>query len=69
MKVYLLLVAVLLYGCDVKYQPIALHDGRYGAYNSAVAEKCAVESILATAVPEAQAKLFNQCVFDKGITI
>jgi hypothetical protein len=69
MKVYLLLVLVLLYGCASKYQPVALHDGRYGEYNSAVAEECAVTAISLTDNPLLQAKMFNQCVFDMGITI
>jgi hypothetical protein len=69
MKVYLLLAVVLLYGCATKYQPIALHDGRYGDYNSAVAEECAKVVLEATADPAMQVKLFNKCVFDMGITI
>lgn len=69
MKVYPLLVVVLLYGCATKYQPIALHDGRYGDYNSAVAEECAKVVLETTDDPDLQGKLFNQCVFKMGITI
>lgn len=53
--------------------PIVLADGMYGQYNENVAEQCA-EAAMALGSkhklpPQAIDGLFNECVFDQGITI
>lgn len=53
--------------------PIVLADGMYGQYNENVAEQCA-EAAMALGKkhklpPQAIDGLFNECVFDQGITI
>lgn len=77
MKVYIYVLVVMLagvQGCSqVVTQPQPLHDGRWGEYNEGMSEQCAHASILQGKLHnlsnEAVAALFNQCVFDQGLTI
>jgi hypothetical protein len=52
---------------------IVLADGMYGQYNENVAERCAEAAIALgkkdKLSPKAIDKLFNQCVYEMGITI
>lgn len=73
MKVYIC-VLVCLQGCSqVVTQSQPLHDGRWGEYNEGMSEQCAHASILQGKLHnlsnEAVSALFNQCVFDQGLTI
>lgn len=53
--------------------PIVLADGMYGQYNENIAEQCAEVAIALgkkhKLPPQAIDGLFNECVFDQGITI
>lgn len=70
MKVLAIVLTLLLCGCTgPSLKSPALHDGRYGDYNSAIAEKCAEVVMGLTDEPGLMSKLFNKCVFDMGITI
>lgn len=50
-----------------------LHDGRWGEYNEGMAEQCAhaamLQGVKHKLSNEAISALFNQCVFDQGLTI
>lgn len=71
MKALFVLCLLALQGCappHVHHNP-ALHDGRWGDYNEAMAEKCALDAMIAGKdIPEIEA-MFNQCLFDEGLTI
>ena len=75
MKTLFVLCLLALQGCTpphVHHNP-ALHDGRWGDYNKGLAEQCAQASLMQGAKHkmsnEAIDALFNQCVFDRGLTI
>lgn len=46
-----------------------LHDGRWGDYNEHVTEQCAIDAMVKGIDNTEITSLFNQCVFDKGLTI
>lgn len=70
MKLPTVMLALLLCGCaSPSSKSPALHDGRYGDYNSAIAEKCAEVVMGLTDEAGLMSSLFNKCVFDMGITI
>ena len=53
--------------------PVVLADGKYGQYNENKAEQCASAALAQGEIhklsPQAIDGLFNECVFDQGITI
>jgi hypothetical protein len=60
---------VCMHGCANVTQPQPLHDGRWGAYNNAVAEQCAIAALIAGIDSKQIEAMFNKCVFDQGLTI
>lgn len=73
MKVYIYVLIVVttgVQGCSqVVTQPQALHDGRWGEYVGAIAEQCAIQAMIAGIDAKQIDAMFNQCVFDMGLTI
>lgn len=69
MKTLAVVLVLALCGCASQGKSPALHDGRYGDYNSEIAEKCAEVVMGLTDEPGLMSRLFNKCVFDMGITI
>lgn len=57
----------------VKAPTVVLADGMWGNYNEGMAEQCAIASIAQGKThklsPQAIDGLFNECVFDQGLTI
>lgn len=54
---------------EVVKPKVILADGKWSDFVGSVAEKCAIQAMIAApTMPEADA-LFNQCVFDQGLTI
>jgi hypothetical protein len=70
MKVAFVLCLLAMQGCtNVPHSNPDLHDGRWGDYNNAVTEECAIAAMTAGIDAKEIEALFNKCVFDQGLTI
>lgn len=71
MKAVFVLCLLALHGCSIQTPPHnpALHDGRWGDYNNAMTEQCALQAMVDGIDAEQITKLFNKCVFEQGLTI
>lgn len=67
----LCVLTLALHGCTSVTPPNnpKLHDGRWGRYNALVAEQCALDAMVKGINAVEITKLFNDCLFDKGLTI
>lgn len=66
----LCVVLLALHGCtNVTHSSPKLHDGRWGDYNGAMTEQCALQAMVDGIDSAEIAKLFNKCVFEQGLTI